>query len=255
MPVNADPAKPENENEIDAGDDKSIDSKINIAVKAHLKREMKAATEALSKTLGEQIAKSLEGFKPPAVKDDAAGDGKGKEDKPDPKVKLLEEKLEKLSKSYQDAESRSKALEEKSRKDAARSAIAAALEGKGIKGARARAVLADLEQSGALKFSDDGSPTLTISRVRAKGGRAEPLEFDLAEGIDDWAKTADAAEFLPAPGARETTRAAANASQQAGTRKAPKAYDAPPMTDAEAVRRTAEHLEAMGVDVNNLSEI
>src|SRR6185503_15647426 len=157
------------------------------------------------------------------------GKGAGKDDKPDPKVKLLEEKLEKLSKSYQDAENRSRALEEKSRKDAARSAIATALEAKGIKGARARAVLADLQESGALKFDDDGTPTLTISRVRTKGGRSEPLEFDLAEGIDDWAKTADAAEFLPAPGARETTRNANSGAQQGGARKAAKTYDAPPL--------------------------
>ena len=115
-----------------------------------------------------------------------------------------------------------------------------------MKGARATAVIALMRESGALRFDDDGKPELVVKRSRSKGAAAEELAFDLSAGVDDWAKTPDAAEFLPAP---TKTQSGAPPSQQNG-RRAPQKYAAPPVTDAEAVRRTAEQLESQGVNVN-----
>lgn len=170
----------------------AFNAKLNAAVTAHAKR-LKADFE---KQLADAIAKLV----PPEPKP-ADRPAEGNAPKADPEVVKLRETVEKLTKAHAEADARAKATEEKARKDAARGALREALEAKGIKGARARAVIADLEQSGAVRFDEEtGQPLLVVKRARVKGAKAEELSFDdLAAGIDDWAKTPDAAEFLPPP--------------------------------------------------------
>jgi hypothetical protein len=233
-----------------------IETKINVAVRAHLKREMKGVTEQLSKSLGEQIAKGMETLK--AQPSPPAEEGKSKNEKDDPKLKLALEEIEKLKRANQEERDRTRSLEDKARKEMGRGALKAALEAKGIKGRRADAAIALMETEGALRFPEDGESVLSVKRSRAKGASPELLEFSIADGVEDWCKTADAAEFLPAPaapgpGQRNAPRPAAQ--QQNGTngvRKAGTRYEEPAVTEQEAARRTYEQLTNQGVNLDAL---
>ena len=214
---------------------------VNSAVTSHLKRAQ-AATEKL---IAESIGKALAAAPKPEAADAPAADGKGKPAE-SADAKLMREKLEKLEAKYAEAEARAKATEEKARRDAARADLRAALEAKGVKGAKAAALVSHLEATGAVRFTEDGKPELVVKRSRSKGAAAEELAFDLAAGVEDWSKTPDAAEFLPAP-----TTPAGRPGQAAptGPRRAAQTYATPATSDAEMARRAAESLAAQGVDV------
>jgi hypothetical protein len=169
-----------------------IESELGNALAPHMKK----LSAGFEKTLADTVAKITP--KAPETPVVPVADG-GPAPKADPETIRLREQVEKLTRqSEEDRKSRSE-TEQKSRLTSTRTELRAALDAKGIKGARATAVLALLESQGAVKFGEDGTPELVIRRARTKGARAEDLSFDdLAAGIEDWAKSADAAEFLPA---------------------------------------------------------
>lgn len=240
MPNAADPSSPETE----ATNEESLDSKINVAVRAQLKRELKPVLEqfkGLETTISQSIAKALEA-KPPTQEQ-----APGSPATVSPELKLMQEKFEKLERSAAEDKAARVAVEERARKDNARSEIRTALDSKGIKGARANAIVALLEQSSALTFDENGAPILTVSRPRTKGGAAEPLQFDIAAGVEDWAKTADAAEFLPAPSAP-----IAKTVSRPGIRTTAPKFDGAALSDEEAARRTYAQLTAAGVNVDSI---
>jgi len=238
----------EPEKKPDAGDDKPeavtlehVNAAINAALTAREKRQ--AAT--LEKLIAESVGKALAAAPKPEAAEAPAADGKGKPAETAAE-KLLREKVEKLEAANAAAEKRARDTEEKARRDAARADLRTALEAKGIKGAKAAALVSHLEATGAVRFAEDGKPELVVKRSRAKGAAAEELAFDLAAGVEDWSKTADAAEFLPAP-----TAPAGRPGQTAGAgpRRAAPAYATPAASDDEMARRAAESLAAKGVDV------
>lgn len=180
--------------DLDARIARALDAKLNSALTARDKR----LQAAIGKTMEEQLAK----LTPARAEDkpaDRPADGAQGAAKADPEVIKLREQLDKLTRQADEDRKARTLVEEKSRRENARTAIREALAAKGITGAKARAVIADLEASGAVRFSEDGVPELVIKRARMKGSRAEDFAFDdIAAGVEDWSKSDDAKEFLPA---------------------------------------------------------
>lgn len=223
---------------------KVLDTRLNAAITGHMKR----AQTAWEKALDERLAKLAPA--PETKPTDRAPDGPAQ--KADPEVLKLREQVEKLTRQAEEAARARAAVEDKARRDAARGELRGALEAKGVKGARATAVLAMLEHSGALRFTDEGAAELVIKRARTKGARAEELAFDdLAAGIEDWTKTADAAEFLPAPSVNNLPRRPGAAPGPIAPRAAP-ATPGRALTADEAADAAARALEQSGVDANDL---
>lgn len=175
-----------------------IDARINRAFSAREKR--------LEASFRKMLADSLATVAPAR-----AEAPKGPGDEPSPEVKTLRQQMAELQRRHEDAEARARATELKAARDTTRAHAREQLEARGIKGARASAVIAHLEATGQLAYADDGRASVVVRRVRSKGALApeELTHDDLASGIDDWAKTAEAAEFLPPPApAKPVARAA-----------------------------------------------
>ena len=117
----------------------------------------------------------------------------------DPQLVRMQEEIAKLREQTERSEAARRDVEQRAQRESARRGLADALSAKGITGARQRAVIADLESRGAFKIEEDGSPSLTVERVRVKGARAtEMAHRNLSEAVEDWVQTDDAKEFLPA---------------------------------------------------------
>jgi hypothetical protein len=192
--------------------DTLVTQRLNSAITGHIKRLKVPDTASIEKAVSDAVAKALAAAAPArqadttapgqAAQGQAVAATQGAADvRPDPKIKLLEEQIEKLRQERQQDQERVRATEEKARKDAARATLREALEAKGIKGARARAVISDFELSGALRFTDEGKPELVVARSRAKGADPEEIAWDLRRGVEDWVKGEDAKDFLPPPSA------------------------------------------------------
>jgi hypothetical protein len=257
------------ENETTGTDD--LDTKIqaalarnlNSAVKDHVSRAMKG----FEKTMEGAIARAM-GSKAPKA-DDADGDeaesaqpARGEATKAKPiRDKATDDRLAALERKLQDSEKARAEIETKARQDGARSELRSLLEKKGITGARARAVIADLELSNALRFDEDGQPMLALKRSRTKGAMAQEEVFDLKEGIEDWARSDDAKDFLPAGKgpAPKTSQQSSMAPRRgdasdAGTQ--PNSRRQSPQSGAtDAVTRTMEDLAGHGIDLDNLARL
>lgn len=253
MPENKTPEQIEEEETAKAAE---ADAKLNAVVSSHVKRALKGLEAQLAplKDLDQRIAAAISAVAPkPTDGEPKPRDASGKfaDKESEARFKLLQEQQEKTAKRLQESEDRAKALEEKARKDGVRAQLREGLEAKGIKGARLTALVTHLEAT-AVKQNEQGETVFVNARSRAKGAPVEPLEFDIAAGIDDWAKTSEAADFLPAPtGGNAGGRGPQGQQQgQGGTRRQAPRYDKPATSDAEMIRRTAEQLQARGVDVN-----
>lgn len=244
-PENEKPAEGEDTSEdLDARITRLLDAKLNSALTSRDKR----LQAAISKSLEEQLAK----FTPTAPAAEPKGDAPatGAAPKADPEVLKLRDQVERLQRQAEEATRARADAEQRARRDGARAQLREALEAKGVKGARARAVIADLEAQGAVRFDEEtGAASLVLKRVRTKGASAQELAFDdLAAGIDDWSKSPDAAEFLPAPQTATTPRRP-GAPQTATTQRTGPAR---PQTDDEIAEAVAQDLERQGVDVASL---
>ena len=117
----------------------------------------------------------------------------------DPQIAKMQEELAKLREQSERSEAARRDTEQRAQRESARRSLADALSAKGVTGARQRAVIADLESRGSFKIEEDGSPSLTVARVRVKGSRPTELSHrNLSEAVEDWVQTDDAKEFLPA---------------------------------------------------------
>jgi hypothetical protein len=216
----------------------TFDQKINNVLTARDKR----LQASIGKTLAEEVAK----LAPAAEKTEEKPTGEGAA-KADPEVIKLREQVERLTRTTEEATKARADTEQKARLASTRTTLREALDAKGIKGARATAVLAMMEAQGALRFGDDGTPELVIKRARTKGAKAEELVFDdLAAGVEDWAKSTDAAEFLPAPApvAPAKRPGALPARAPAGAGGADRAP-----SEAELVDRFVENMSRNGVSL------
>ena len=234
------------DDDLDARISRALDAKLNAAMTSRDKRLMGGFEKLLTEKLGALPAR---GEEKPA---DKPADGAQGAAKADPELIKLREQLTKLTAQAEEDRKVRAAVEEKSRRENARTAIREALAAKGVTGAKARAVIADLEASGAVRFSEEGAPELVIKRARMKGSRAEELAFDdLAAGIEDWSKSDDAKEFLPAQTTQTTTPRRAGPPTTSPARAAGPATDRP-LSDDERAEAAAKHLEASGLDVGSI---
>lgn len=129
------------------------------------------------------------------------------------------------------------------RRSAAQRSAMTTLDGMGIKGPKARAVIAMLTESGQLQVDESGEAQLTVARQRVKNGPIEEQVFDLATGLADWCRTAEAADFLPAP----TNK---NKSQVRPPTRLHQPGPEHRWTDRELAQKMAADLEAHGVDID-----
>lgn len=240
--------------EAQAAKDAESDAKLNGAIKNHMARLQKQLTADFSKMLGDQVAAAIKASAPvPPVEEEGKGKGKPNEGKGDPAFKLLQEQMEQLKKSSADDRAARVAAETKARRDSTRASVRELLDAKGIKGAKATALVSHFEAT-SLRFNEEGEPIFAVSRSRTKGAAPEELEFDIAAGIEDWSKTPEAAEFLPAPNATQTrsTQRVGPVKGTNGVRHKETRYEEPAVTDEEAAQRTFDSLTNQGVDVNAL---
>ena len=222
-----------------------VGNTVNAAMTNHLKRAkpQEEQTALIQKLIDETVGKALGPKQPEAQPQNQDGTPK-----PDPELVKMREQFEKLERKYAESEARAKAVEDKARRESTHSAVKDALSAKGISGTKALAVIAYLEQSGALRHDEDGVPRLAVKRSRTKNAAPEEIEWDIAQGIDDWSKGPDAAEFLPPPVTAAQGRPGYSA-PAAGARRGPVVYDKPALSEQEALRRAEESLLNQGVDI------
>lgn len=238
----------DNQDSTGTDDEKQIeaDARLNAIVKSHLRRELKAFTQQLD-AIKAAIAEKPKTETPAEEGKGRGPDGKFTSDKADPQVKALMDAQARIERELKEERDRRVALETKAKKDSIRGIIRAQLEEAGVKGKRLDAAVIMLEQQNLVE-QEGGEPIFKVARSRAKGGPVEEMEFDkLHEGVQDWLKSPDAADFLPAPTIpNQGNRAAVRSGQQSGRQPV---YDKPARSFDEAIRRTAEQLAAKGVDI------
>jgi len=240
---------PEPKTEVQPPDqDDKLEERINEIVNRALTARDKRQQTALEKSIADAVAKAIP--KPAPAPEPADGDDKAKgSGKVDPQVRLALERVTKLEEQLAAEKKVREAVEARAREDRTRSDLRTALKTVGVKDEAIEIAVGHIIDSRRLvKFDDEGRPILTVSRVRSKGSQAEALEFnDLVDGAKDWAKTPEAAFFLPAPaggtqtGARRPTPAGVPTRQATPTGR--------PMTEDEAVRRVTEDLQRKGIDL------
>jgi hypothetical protein len=221
--------QPENEQTDSVDGDARLNALINRAITSHVSRLEKKLAATLEKTIADSAAKLSQ--KPVDAPADASAQGNGTPPKADPHVKVLQERLEAFERKAAESEARAKATEEKMRRDAMRAQVREELSALGITGARARAVMHDFEANNTMRFDEEtGAAQFAVKRSRAKGAQAEELVFeDIAAGIKDWAKSPDAAEFIPAPAAGNAgavrAKSAPHVVRKGGEEETPKTLD------------------------------
>ncbi len=220
---------------------------VNQAVTSQLKRSLsKEITAALTGAL-EPIKAELAKAKPAA---DPAADEQQK-GKPNPELVALQKQLADMQAALRAKDEEAATERKKAREDRAFADLTAELTGK-VRPGTERMVATLLKAQGNLVLDEEGAVALKVRTSLAKGTAEADHEFPLADGVGHFLKTKDAALFLPPPnpagGAGETRRVLPNS---ANGKQLPK-YDAPALSDDEKARRTAEQLQAMGVNLGDL---
>jgi hypothetical protein len=205
-------------------DGKALDGKITQIVRAQLKRELSKQTAGFGKMIEDALSKHSQAPK---------GEGKPGDDSAARLARLEAENAQ---------------LKRASLVKNADETVRGGLAGMGITGVKADIALAYLREKGRLVIDDAGEAKIVVARSRSKSAAVEEQEFDdIAAGLLDWAKSDEAAHFLPAPGSQ----------RQAQTKPRPRPHPATQqhgegpgfIADGEMLRRTREQLEAAGVDV------
>ncbi len=216
---------------------------VNAAVSSHLKRSLGSAIAAV-------LSKELEPIKAKLAA--PAEEDKAKDEKPkaSPEIVALQKQLADMQAAFKAKDEEVASEKKRARDDRAFSDLVAELTGKVRPGAEKKLARL-LRAEGALAFDDDGNPVLKVRTALAKGQSEQDHEFPIADGVGHYLKTKDAALFLPPPnqGGAGGDRRVTPAATMAG--KLPK-YDAPPTSDEEKARRTAELFAAQGVSLGDL---
>jgi hypothetical protein len=243
MPGAEDPNK---KNETDSKDneqdlDERVNAIVNRAITGHLGRFEKKLGASLEKSIADVVSKIV----PKPEEGEGEGTGKkptGGEGKPSPELKAMQDKLARLEKQAADAEARARETETKSKRDTVRGTVREQLEAAGIKGARSRAAMALLEADGVVRFDPEtGAASIVVKRSRAKGAAADEMTFDdLGEGLKDWLKSPDAAEFIPAPTTKQPTTGPRPPTSTQQTTSGPRK----PMSIDDAINATVAQLES-----------
>lgn len=224
------------------------------------------ANERMKKTLTAEIEKSLKTFteqlpdllKPQleALKTELPKpDDKPPENKPDPKILALEQKLADTLKAVDAAEKARVAAEEKSRNESAKSALRSALAAHVRPEALDTVTKILFDADKRVTFGEDGSPLLKVRKAPVAGMPEEDMELPLTDGVSSWLKSDDAKLFLPAPGGTgDPKRGTPPARSSALGKDGMPQYDAPATTDDERVRRADERAAALAAKYPNFRD-
>lgn len=211
-----------------------VQKMVNGALATHAKR-----TEKL---IAESLAKFAEAVKPPPPEEQPEAAKSSKNVADSAEYRALLKRVEAAEKKQQEAEAKSKAEMDARRRDAAQSQLRIALEQKGFNKKALDVLVTAMAANGTLRYDEDGKPLIAVKRSRSKGAAADEETFeDFAAGVEDYAKTDEAAVFLPPPGGPSP---APMQRQQNGA--APRNYDRPAVSDDEMASRLAEHIAANG---------
>jgi hypothetical protein len=215
---------------------------VNQAVTSQLKR-------AFSKEIAPMLNQALDPFKAqlaalqPKPEEQAAQQGK-----PSPAELAAQKRIEELEAKFKASEDARVSGEKRSREDSAFSRFVSSLSGK-VRAGYERDVATLLKAKGNFVVDDDGNATVRLRGSRAKGLAEEDLDYDIDEGISQFLKSPSAAVFVPPPAAGGS---GSEGRKTNGHRGPPPKYDGPAQTHDEALRRTAEALEARGLSTSVL---
>jgi plasmid stabilization system protein ParE len=160
---------------------------VNAAITNHGKRQ----ASSLEKLIAEQFAKLTE---KPAADPPKEGDKEGRE-------KAREREYAELKRRLDESEERARRVEEASRQKDTQSKLRALLDGANVRPELLDVAVGHLAKvTSALRYDEDGAPSLFVKRVRVKGALPEEIPFsDLKAGVEDWAQTDEAKPFLKPP--------------------------------------------------------
>jgi hypothetical protein len=171
--------------------EKMIDAKMNSAISTHLTRFKGAFAKELEGT----IAKSLGpiGEQLASLTKKPEGEEEAREKGPSKAEAALQARIKELEEKTAKAESEKQAEREARLRDEERSALANALQAKGVSGAKLKGALALLyTEEKRIGRAEDGKIAFKVQRA----GYVDDLDLD--KGIDEWLKTDDGKEYMPA---------------------------------------------------------
>lgn len=220
------------------------EDQVNEIVNRALTAREKRLQTTLEKLIVEQMGKLTA-----AKQTEQAAEGDKPKPQESPEVKALSEKLVKLEKTLVAERELREKTEQSARDVSTRTKLRDALKAAGVKDDALEFAVGHLyDAKKSIRFSDDGKPLMTVTRARAKNAPAEPMDFDdLTEAAKDWAKTQEAAFFLPAPQSSKPTQQRTQGGQYAQRPQAPPVGG--PVSERDAVRRTIADLESKGINV------
>lgn len=221
---------------------------VNSAITGHQKRFAESFKKDFGATLQDVVKQAIAAQQPPEPKPDTQSQGQAQRD---PAMVKLQEQLDQIRQKWQEAETKSKQTEERARRESTHAQLKEMLAQKGIKGVKASALIAHFESTGALRFDDEGQAQLAVKRTRVKGAKPEEVAFDLSEGIDDWSKTDDAKDFLPAP--TSTPVRAPNGRFAGGQQPTTRVYNQAANNPQEETRRLGEWMSSEGLTLGTPS--
>jgi hypothetical protein len=165
-----------------------VSAKLTKAIEKHA--EGAVTKDALDVLLKEKLTAT--------VADPGAGDPVGKPaagGKPDPAVVKLQEEVDRLKKIAKEAEDSATAIKAETAKREEESALKAAL-GKKVAPDYIDAVALLLNTRDKAIFRDDEGK-IRFRLAKKVNGRTEDVDFDLEDGVVEWAKTDAAKPYLP----------------------------------------------------------
>jgi hypothetical protein len=170
---------------------------IHSAVVTHLKKSLPKEVTAAVKSAVEETLPTLRdqlGPKPPADGEDTAK----KPHDPSPEVAAMRKQMNELQAQIKEERERTHAAERKRLEEKAHGDLRAALQNKVRPEALDMAVKAMIYE-GRLVVQDDGTPLFKVRSALGRGMSEEDHEFPLAEGVEEFLKTKEAAFLIPAP--------------------------------------------------------
>lgn len=169
---------------------------VNSAVASQLKR----ALGGLDKMIADAVGKASAGAPPPQPPP-AQGDATKAID---PALAKLREELDSHKRELEAERKTRRETEERSRNERTEGALREALR----KGVRAELLDGAFHalKARSLRFEEDGTPRLAISRSRERGRAAEEVAFSIEEGVADWLKSDEAKAYVPPPVAPPTKK-------------------------------------------------
>lgn len=196
-----------------------IDDRINRAFSAREKRLL----DSFNKSLDERLKSLAPAASPPP----AAETGKTV----DPALAKLREELDAHKRELETERRTRRETEERSRAERTDAALRDVLRAKGVRPELLPGAFHTLRAT-ALRFEEDGTARLAISRSRERGRAAEEVAFSIEEGVADWLKSDEAKAYLPPPAAPPKPQTQGSVARPLGVDGKPRAMSREEAIDA-----------------------